>query len=59
MMTKLKKIVYYKFELKDEIKNKLNFYKRAKEKIRNQKNKDQIEKYNICKLELNDEIKNK
>jgi hypothetical protein len=45
--------------LKDEIKNKLNFYKRAKKKIRNQKNKDQIEKYNICKLKLNDEIKNK
>jgi hypothetical protein len=45
--------------LKDEIKNKLNFYKRAKEKIRNQKNENQIEKYNICKLELNDEIKNK
>jgi hypothetical protein len=31
----------------------------TKKKIRNQKNKDQIEKYNIFKLKLNDEIKNK
>jgi hypothetical protein len=28
-------------------------------KNKNQKNIDQVEKYNICKLRLNDKIKNK
>jgi hypothetical protein len=41
-----------------KLKTKKNFYKRVK-KIRNQNNNDQIEKYNICKLELNEEIENK
>jgi hypothetical protein len=30
MRTKLIKIIYHKFELKDEIENKLNFDKKAK-----------------------------
>jgi hypothetical protein len=32
MRTKLIKIIYHKFGLKDKIKNKLNFYKKAKKK---------------------------
>jgi hypothetical protein len=32
MMTKLKKITYYKFEFNDEIEKKPKFYKRAKNK---------------------------
>jgi len=32
MRTKLVKIIYHKFGPKDEIENKLNFYKRAKKK---------------------------
>jgi hypothetical protein len=35
MKIKLVKIIYYKFGLKDEVENKLNFYKSAKRKIRN------------------------
>jgi len=40
MKIKLVKIIYYKFGLKDEIENKLNFYKSAKSKIRNQNNEN-------------------
>jgi hypothetical protein len=37
-----------------------NFFTRGpKIKIRNKKNKNQIEKYNICKLGWNNKIKNK
>ena len=35
MKIKLVKIIYYKFGLKDEVENKLNFCKSAKRKIRN------------------------
>jgi len=38
------------FWLKGEIEKNNNFYKRAKKKIRNQNNEDQIEKYNIVNL---------
>jgi hypothetical protein len=50
MRTKLVKIIYHKFRLKDKIKNKLNFYKKAKKRIRNQNNEDQFEKYNTINL---------
>jgi hypothetical protein len=38
--TKLVKIIYHKFGLEDEIENKFKFYKKAKKKIKNEKNKD-------------------
>ena len=38
--TKLVKIIYHKFGLEDEIGNKFKFYKKAKKKIKNEKNKD-------------------
>jgi hypothetical protein len=47
MRTKLIKIIYHKFGLKDKIKNKLNFYKKAKKK---KNNEDQIEKHNTINL---------
>ena len=50
MRTKLVKIIYHKFRLKDKIKNKLNFYKKTKKRITNQNNEDQIEKYNTINL---------
>jgi len=57
MSTKLIKIIYHKFGLNDEIKNKLNVYKRAKKKIRNQNNIDQIEKYNTINLDRKIKLK--
>jgi len=57
MRTKLIKIIYHKFRLNDEIKNKLNVYKRAKKKIRNQNNIDQIEKYNTINLDRKIKLK--
>jgi hypothetical protein len=50
MRTKLIKIIYHKFGLKDKIENKLNFYKKAKKKNKNQNNEDQIEKHNTINL---------
>ena len=44
-------------KLNDEIKNKLNFYKRAKRKIRNENNKDQIRKYNTIYLDCRIKLK--
>jgi len=38
------------FWLKGEIGKNNNFYERAKKKIRNQNNEDQIEKHNIVNL---------
>jgi hypothetical protein len=38
----------------DEIENQQKVYKKNKEKIKNQKNKDQIEKIIYVKLELKD-----
>jgi hypothetical protein len=43
MRTRLVKIIQHKFGFKDEIK-KINFYRRAKKKIRNQNNEDKIKK---------------
>jgi len=40
----------------DEIENQQKVYKKNKEKIKNQKNKDQIEKIIYVKLELKDWI---
>ena len=40
MRTKLEKLIYYKFILKDKIKNQQNLYKRIKKKNRNQNNKN-------------------
>jgi hypothetical protein len=40
MRIKLKKIIYHKLGLNDEIENKLRFYKKTKKKNRNQNNKD-------------------
>jgi hypothetical protein len=40
--------------LNDEIENQQKVYKKNKEKIKNQKNKDQIEKIIYVKLELKD-----
>jgi hypothetical protein len=57
MRTKLIKIIYHKFRLNDEIKNKLNVYKRAKKKIRNQNNIDRIEKYNTINLDRKIKLK--
>jgi len=42
--------------LNDEIENQQKVYKKNKEKIKNQKNKDQIEKIIYVKLELKDWI---
>jgi hypothetical protein len=44
-------------KLNDEIKNKLNFYKRAKRKIRNESNKDQIRKYSTIYLDCRIKLK--
>ena len=40
MKTRLEKIIYYKFVLKDKIKNQQNLYKRIKKKNKNQNNKN-------------------
>jgi len=45
-MINLKKIIHYKLELMDGIKNKKNAQKNQEKKIKNQKNKDQSGKYN-------------
>jgi hypothetical protein len=37
MRTKLIKVRYHKFGLEDEIENKFKFYKKAKKKIKNEK----------------------
>jgi hypothetical protein len=42
--TKLVKIIYHKFGLKNKIEKKKNFHKEVKKKIRNQKNKDLLRK---------------
>jgi hypothetical protein len=42
-----------------KLKTNNTFTKGPRKKIRNQKNKDQIEKYNIFKLKLKDKIENK
>jgi hypothetical protein len=54
MRTRLKKNT---IKLNDEIENKLNFYKRAKRKIRNENNKDQIRKYNTIYLDCMKKLK--
>jgi len=46
IMINLKKIIHYKLELMDGIKNKKNAQKNQEKKIKNQKNKDQSGKYN-------------
>jgi len=48
----LKNIVYFKFELNDEIKNTSFFFYKKLKKIRNQKNKDSIEKNNIWQIRI-------
>ena len=58
MRTKLEK-KYNKLRLKDEIENHQNPNKRAKEKTRNQKKMEQIEKYLYNKLELRTKLKKK
>ena len=58
MRTKLEK-KYNKLRLKDEIENHQNPNKRAKEKTRNQKKMEQIEKYLYNKLELRMKLKKK
>jgi len=40
MKTRLEKIIYYKFVLKDKIKNQQNLYKRIKKKNKNKNNKN-------------------
>ena len=60
MMTKLVKIIYHKFEVKNKIEKKQNFHKQVKKKNQKLKENDQIRKkiiYNI--LGLKDEIENK
>jgi hypothetical protein len=42
-----------------KFKTNKNFTRGLKTKIKNQNNKNQIEKNNICKLGWNNEIKNK
>jgi hypothetical protein len=42
--TKLVKIIYHKFGLKNKIEKKKKFHKEVKKKIRNQKNKDLLRK---------------
>jgi len=46
------------FWLNDEIKKINKFYKMTKRKIRNQNNKDQIEKYNVINLNWRMKLKN-
>jgi hypothetical protein len=53
MRSKLIKIIYHKFELKDEIENKLNFDKKAKKerKLEIKTKKIKLKKQNIINLD--------
>jgi hypothetical protein len=53
MRTKLIKIIYHKFELKDEIENKLNFDKKAKKekKLEIKTKKIKLKKQNTINLD--------
>jgi hypothetical protein len=51
MRTKLIKIIYHKFELKDEIENKLNFDKKAKKEKKIEIKKIKLKKQNTINLD--------
>jgi hypothetical protein len=53
MRTKLIKIIYHKFELKDEVENKLNFDKKAKKekKLEIKTKKIKLKKQNTINLD--------
>ena len=51
----MKKLIYHKFVLRDQIENQKQLYKRVKKKI--QKNKNQSGKKKHSKLRFKDEIK--
>jgi hypothetical protein len=59
MRIKLKNIIYFKFELNDEIENTSFFFTKEQRKLEIKRIRTQLKKITYDKLGLKDEIENK